>query len=73
MKPSTSAYALLHGYCSNQSTVRILQVITKETNPLYGIKIRAQFSHIVYTGQTCGFLTSAMTALVQMWEVTEPG
>jgi hypothetical protein len=58
MRPSTDVHALFHSYCCNQSTISI-EVITKETNSLYGTNIKTQFSHIIYIGGSCSFLTSA--------------
>jgi hypothetical protein len=39
-------------------TIRI-GVINEETNSLYGTNIKTQFSHIIYIGRSCSFLTSA--------------
>jgi hypothetical protein len=39
-------------------TIRI-EVITTETNSLYSINIKTQLSHIIHTGWSCSFLTSA--------------
>jgi hypothetical protein len=72
MKPSTYVHALFQGYCYSQSTIRI-EVITKEANPLHGTNIKTQFSHIIYTGWSCSFLTSALMMGVQMGEMSKLG
>jgi hypothetical protein len=41
----------------------------KRPNSLYGAKIKTQFSHIIYGGRSCSFLTSA----VIMWEMSKLG
>jgi hypothetical protein len=50
-----------------------IEVITEETNSLYGTNIKTKFSHIIYTGQNCSFLTSAAVMAVQMVEMSELG
>jgi hypothetical protein len=69
MRPSTRVHALFRGYCCyNQITIRI-EVITKEPNSLCGTNIKTQFSHVIYTGRSCSFLTSAVITGVQMGEM----
>jgi hypothetical protein len=42
-------------------------------NSLYGTNIKTQFSHIIYTGWSCSFLTSAAIMGVQVREMSELG
>jgi hypothetical protein len=73
MKSSTYVHALFYGYCCwYQSTIR-REVITKEKNYQYGTNIKTQFSHIIYAGRNCGFLTSAVITRVQMGEMSKLG
>jgi hypothetical protein len=47
MRPSNYIHALFHGYCcQNYSSIRI-EVISKETNSLYGTNITTQFSNLI--------------------------
>jgi hypothetical protein len=73
MRPSTYVHALFHGYCCyDQSSVRI-DVITKDTNSLYGTNLKTQFSHIIDAEQSCSFLTSAAIMEVQVGEMSKLG
>jgi hypothetical protein len=56
----------------NQSTIRI-EVITKEASSLYGINIKTQFSHTIYTGWKCSFLTYVAIMGVQMGQMSKLG
>jgi hypothetical protein len=56
----------------NQSTIRI-EVITEETNSLYSTNIKTQLSLIIYTGQSCSFVSSAVIIGVQMGEMSKLG
>jgi hypothetical protein len=54
--------------------IRVLsEVITEETNSLHGTNIKPQFSHLIYTGRSCSFLTSAAITGVQMEEMSKLG
>jgi hypothetical protein len=71
MRPSTCVHALFYGYCcQNQSIIR-KEVITRETNSLYGTNIKTQFSHIIYPGRSCSFLISAAIMKVQFGEMSK--
>jgi hypothetical protein len=59
MRPDTYVHSLFHGYYFQDQSTITKEVITKETN-----------SHIIYTGRTCVFLTSAAIMGVQMGEIS---
>jgi hypothetical protein len=51
----------------------IIEVISTETNSLYGTNIETQFSHIICTELICSFLTSAAIVGVQVREMSKLG
>jgi hypothetical protein len=64
----------IHYFMANavkiKSTIRI-EVITKETNSLYGTNMKTQFSYRNYTRWRCRFITSAVTIRVKMGEMSK--
>jgi hypothetical protein len=50
-----------------------IEANAKETNSLYSTNIKTQLSHIIYTGRSCSFLTSAALIGVHMGEMSKMG
>jgi hypothetical protein len=44
-----------------------------KTNSLHSTNIKTQISHIIYTGMSCSFQTSAWTKEVQLGEMAKLG
>jgi hypothetical protein len=50
-----------------------MEFIAKEIISLYGTNIKTQFSHLIYIGWNCSFLTSSAIMGVKMGEMSKLG